>query len=68
MLKASELRNLSEGELHTKLKECRKELFNIRFQHATGQLEKTHRLSELRKDIARILTVLREKELEKKNE
>ncbi len=68
MLKASELRKLSEGELQKKLREFRKELFNLRFQHATGQLEKTHRLSEVKRDIARILTVLREKELEKENE
>lgn len=67
-MKAKELRQLGIGELHKKLKELRKELFNLRFQHATAQLENTQRIPQVKKDIARVLTVLREKELESQNE
>ena len=58
---AAPLRSLEDDELETKLREAKEELFNLRFQAATGQLEKTHRASEIRKDIARIKTVLRGK-------
>ncbi|MEW6140521.1 MAG: 50S ribosomal protein L29 [Thermodesulfobacteriota bacterium] len=61
-MKARELRDLSVDELRAKEKEFREEEFNARFKHATGQLEKTARLRRLRKDIARVLTILREKE------
>jgi len=56
-LRARELRNLSEDELATKLAETRKELFNLRFQSATGSLENTTRLRHARREIARIMTV-----------
>ena len=59
-MKNKEIRDLDDKQLGEKLGEFRKELFNLRFQHATAQLEKTHRLRELRKDIARILTVQNE--------
>ena len=60
---AGELRNLSDDELVTKLKECKEELFNLRFQGATGQLENHGRLRAVRKDIARLYTIMREREL-----
>jgi large subunit ribosomal protein L29 len=56
-LRARELRNLSADELQTRLVETRKELFNLRFQSATGSLEDTTRLRHARREIARILTV-----------
>lgn len=62
-MKASELRELSDKELQEKLQELKDELFNLRFQMATGQLENTMRLREVRKSIARVKTVLREREL-----
>ena len=58
-----ELRNLEDAELTTKLREAKEELFNLRFQGATGQLENHGRLRAVRKDIARIYTILREREL-----
>ncbi|MPZ62664.1 MAG: 50S ribosomal protein L29 [Propionibacteriales bacterium] len=61
--KAAELRNMGESELATKLGEAKAELFNLRFQAATGQLESHGRLRTVRRDIARIYTVLREREL-----
>jgi large subunit ribosomal protein L29 len=56
-LKARDIIELADHELEQRLKESREELFNLRFQHATGQLENTGRLREVRQDIARILTV-----------
>ena len=56
-MKTAELRELDAEGLAKKLGENREELFKLRFQHATAQLEKTHRLREVRKDIARIMTV-----------
>ena len=58
-----ELRNLDNEELIAKLREGKEELFNLRFQGATGQLENHGRLRAVRKDIARIYTILREREL-----
>lgn len=58
-----ELRNLSDEELVSKLRESKEELFNLRFQGATGQLESHGRLRTVRKDIARIYTIMREREL-----
>lgn len=63
IITAEELRPLSVEELQTKLKEAKEELFNLRFQAATGQLESHGRLTAVRKEIARIYTVLREREL-----
>ena len=60
---AGELRNLSDDELLARLKECKEELFNLRFQGATGQLENHGRLRAVRKDIARIYPIMREREL-----
>ena len=60
---ASELRSSSPEELVSKLAEAKEELFNLRFQGATGQLESHGRLRAVRKEIARIYTVLREREL-----
>ncbi|MGO9117061.1 MAG: 50S ribosomal protein L29 [Desulfomonilaceae bacterium] len=61
-MKAKELKDLSPEELQAKEKEFREEEFKLRFRHATGQLEKTDRLRKLRKDIARVKTIIREKE------
>ena len=58
-----ELRNLDNEEMVAKLREAKEELFNLRFQGATGQLENHGRLRAVRKDIARIYTILREREL-----
>ena len=62
--KAAELRETDESELETRLAEAKQELFNLRFQIVTGQLDNSARLRQVRRDIARILTVLREKEIE----
>ena len=62
-LTAAELRSSSPEELTSKLAEAKEELFNLRFQSATGQLESHGRLRAVRKEIARIYTVLREREL-----
>ncbi|MGA2827452.1 MAG: 50S ribosomal protein L29 [Streptosporangiaceae bacterium] len=62
-LTAGELRTSSEDELGSKLAEAKEELFNLRFQGATGQLENHGRLRAVRKEIARIYTVMREREL-----
>ncbi len=58
-----ELRQLTDDELATKLREGKEELFNLRFQAATGQLESHGRLSAVRKEIARLYTIIREREL-----
>jgi large subunit ribosomal protein L29 len=63
MAKPSEFRDLSVDEIENRLVETREELFNLRFQNATGQLDNYKRLGELRKEVAQIKTVLREKEL-----
>ena len=60
---AGELRELTEDELTDKLREFKEELFNLRFQSATGQLANNRRLRVVRQEIARIYTVLREREL-----
>jgi large subunit ribosomal protein L29 len=62
-LTAAQLRSSSPEELGTKLAEAKEELFNLRFQGATGQLESHGRLRAVRKEIARIYTVMREREL-----
>jgi large subunit ribosomal protein L29 len=60
-MKVNELKTLDEKALTEKLAEFRKELFNLRFQHSTAQLEQTHKLKEVKKTIARIMTVMHEK-------
>ncbi len=59
----SELRELHDDELETRLREAKQELFNLRFQMATGQLDNNRQLRTVRHDIARIYTILREREL-----
>ena len=60
-MKAQELRELSAEQLNDKLKELRHELFNLRFQHAINQLDNPHKIGEVKHDIARVMTVLHEK-------
>jgi len=62
-MKASEIRELSGDDLTQKLKEARAELFNLRFQMATSQLDNTDRVKQVKKDIARIQTEMRAREL-----
>lgn len=62
-MKAHELRPLTDSELYTRLDEGFQELFNLRFQRATGQMTNTARKGQVRRDIARIKTILREREL-----
>ena len=64
-MKAKDLRLLNEGELFEKEKGFSEELFNLRFQQATGQLENVMRVPQVRRDIARLKTILREKGLNK---
>lgn len=61
-MKPRELRQMSVEELQMKEREFRDEEFNLRFKHATGQLDKTSRLKELRRTIARVKTIIRQKE------
>lgn len=61
--RTAQFRELSDGELASRLAEARQELFNLRFQHATGQLDNTARLGQVRREIARILTLIREREI-----
>jgi large subunit ribosomal protein L29 len=61
MMRAGELRELSFDELSQKERDLKEELFNLRFQRATGQLENLMRLTQVKRDIARVKTVLREK-------
>ena len=62
-MKVNEIRDMSAGELDQKVASLKEELFNLRFQHATGQLENPLRIREVKKTIARIKTVQREQEL-----
>ncbi len=64
-MKANELRKSSTDELKNKLKELKAELFNLRFQNAVNQLENPMRIRIVKKDIARIMTIIRERELQK---
>lgn len=60
-MKAAELKTMTSAELDAKLKELKAELFNLRFQHAINQLDNPHKITEPKRDIARVMTVLREK-------
>ena len=60
-MKAAELKTMTSAELDAKLKELKAELFNLRFQHAINQLDNPHKITETKRDIARFMTVLREK-------
>ena len=62
-MKASELFDMTNKELEVKLDSLKQELFNLRFKHATGQLENANQLNFIKKDIARVKTVLRQREL-----
>lgn len=63
VMKASKIREMSSNELESKLLELKGELFNLRFQMATGQLENAMKVKEVKKSIARVKTILREREL-----
>ena len=60
-MKVNEIRELTAEQLSAKLKELKTELFNLRFQHAINQLENPHRIVEVKRDIARVMTILQEK-------
>ena len=62
-MKANEVRKMSANELETKLAELKKDLFNLRLQHATNQLDNPGKIADVKHDIARVKTVLREREL-----
>ena len=64
-MELKKMRELTEVELNTELDKMKKELFNLRFQHVTGQLENPVQMRELKRDIARVKTIIREKELAK---
>ena len=64
-MELKKMRELTEVELNTELGKMKKELFNLRFQHVTGQLENPVQMRELKRDIARVKTIIREKELAK---
>ena len=61
-MKTTELRKMSSQELAKKLQDLKQELFNLRFQHAVNQLDNPHKISDVKKDIARVKTVLNEKD------
>ena len=63
-MKMEDIRKMSAEEINKKIEELKSELFNLRFAAASGNLEKPHRVSALRHDVARLKTVLRERELE----
>ena len=62
-MKANDVRKMSSSELETKLADLKKDLFNLRLQHATNQLENPIRIAEVKKDIARVKTIIREQQL-----
>ena len=64
-MELKKMRELTEVELNVELGKMKKELFNLRFQHVTGQLENPVKMRELKRDIARVKTIIREKELAK---
>ena len=66
-MKASEIRDLSKEDLEKKIKELKEELFNLRFQHAINQLDNPIRLKHVKKDIARSMTILREREIRERS-
>ena len=64
-MELKKMREMTEVELNTELGKMKKELFNLRFQHVTGQLENPVKMREVKRDIARVKTIIREKELAK---
>ena len=67
-MKPSELRDMTIEELRQKEAELRKELFNLRFQKVTGEIQNPNRIKEVKKDIARVLTIIREKQMSKEKQ
>jgi large subunit ribosomal protein L29 len=63
MAKPSEIRELTDEDIETRLAETKEELFNLRFQNATGQLDNYRRLGQLRREVARLNTIIRERQL-----
>ena len=63
-MKANEVRKMNPSELEEKLKDLKKDLFTLRMQHATNQLDNPVKISQVKKDIARVKTIIREKQLE----
>jgi len=63
MMKPNEIRDMTAAEIEVKIADLKAELFNLRFQHATNQLENPLKINQVKKDIARLKTILREKEL-----
>ena len=64
-MELNKMREMTDAELAAELEKMKKELFNLRFQHVTGQLENPLQMREVRKNIARVKTIMREKELDK---
>ena len=64
-MELKKMREMTEGELNNELAKMKKELFNLRFQHVTGQLENPVKMREVKREIARVKTIIREKELAK---
>jgi large subunit ribosomal protein L29 len=67
-MKAEELRDMSDADLRDHLRDARRELFGLRFQHATGELDNTASVKRARREVARALTVVRERELAQEQE
>ncbi|MGI6730573.1 MAG: 50S ribosomal protein L29 [Anaerovoracaceae bacterium] len=65
-MKIEKMREMTEAELNTEVKKLKNELFNLRFQHVTGQLENPIKMRDTKKQIARVKTIIREKELKQK--
>lgn len=63
-MELNKIRQMTEAELNAELEKMKKELFNLRFQHVTGQLENPVKMREVKRDIARVKTIIREKELD----
>ena len=61
MIRANELRNMTVDEVRQKMEACKKDLFNLRSEAKAGRIEKPHKINDVRKDIARCMTVIREK-------
>jgi len=64
MIKANELRNMTAGEIRLKIEGLKKELYNMRTEARAGRIEKPHRINEVRKDVARCETIIREKDIQ----
>ncbi len=67
-MKPSELRDMTVEELRQKEQDLRKELFNLRFQKVTGEIQNPNRIKEVKRDIARVLTIIRQKQTQKESQ